>query len=157
MNYSQFIKGYKNNIASQYVFYELDKIDQVLDQEYYCSKKIDGQTFFLVMENNNIKIFSSSLIDYSEQLTHIIQAVQSKKINENIIFVGELYDSKKERERNGDVKVGLANKKLAASLSLALFDIVYEETPSAPFQKKFEKLSKAFGNNQSDVIYALEQ
>lgn len=67
MNYSQFIKGYKNNIASQYVFYELDKIDQVLDQEYYCSKKIDGQTFFLVMENNHIKIFSSSLIDYSEQ------------------------------------------------------------------------------------------
>lgn len=157
MNYSQFIKGYKNNIASQYVFYELDKIDQVLDQEYYCSKKIDGQTFFLVMENNHIKIFSSSLIDYSEQLTHIIQAVQSKKINENIIFVGELYDSKKERERNGDVKVGLANKKLAASLSLALFDIVYEETPSALFQKKFEKLSKVFGNNESDVIYALEQ
>lgn len=157
MNYSQLIKSYKNNIASQYSFCELDQIDQIVDQEYYCSKKLDGQTFFLVIENNNIKIFSSSLIDYSEQLAHIIQAVQLKKIKNNIIAVGELYDSKKERERNGDVKVGLANKKLATSLSFALFDIVYQEEASSQFQKNFEKLSNIFGNDQSDIIYALEQ
>ena len=137
MNYSQLIKSYKNNIASQYSFCELDQIDQIVDQEYYCSKKLDGQTFFLVIENNNIKIFSSSLIDYSEQLAHIIQAVQLKKIKNNIIAVGELYNSKKERERNGDVKVGLANKKLATSLSFALFDIVYQRRVFFTVSKKF--------------------
>lgn len=173
MNPQRLIKSYKNNTASQYKFYELEMLEQIPDQEYFCSKKLDGQTFFLVIENKDTKIFSSSYVDYSEQLSHIIQVVQSKTIKENIIMVGELYDSSKERERNGDVKVGLSNKKIAPLLSLALFDIVYQESPQfkkkelfdiayeelspSQFKKNYEKLSDIFGNNQSDVIYTLEQ
>ena len=56
--------------------------------------------------------------------------------------MGELFDSSKERERNGDVIVGLSSKDQSSNLALALFDIAKQENTSHSFLDKYEKIKK---------------
>ena len=122
------IKSYKNNVASKYEFLDASNLEQIGDQKYFCSKKIDVQTFFLSVQDDNIQIFNSSSQDLSVNLQHIVDEVKKLKIKEKIILVGELFDGSKKRERNGDVIVGLSSK--SSSLAIALFDIVKQENTS---------------------------
>ena len=151
------IKSYKNNVASKYDFLDASKLKQIGDQKYFCSKKIDGQTFFLSVQEDTIQILNSSFQDYSSNLQHIINEVKNLKIKEKIIFVGELFDSSKERERNGDVIVGLSSKDQSSNLALALFDIAKQENTSHSFSGKYEKIKKLFGDDYTKPIFALSQ
>ena len=151
------IKSYKNNVASKYDFLDASNLKQIGDQKYFCSKKIDGQTFFLSVQEDTIQILNSSFQDYSFNLQHIIDEVKNLKIKEKIIFVGELFDSSKERERNGDVIVGLSSKDQSSNLALALFDIAKQENTSHSFSGKYEKIKKLFGDDYTKPIFALSQ
>tara|TARA_B100000085_G_scaffold245709_1_gene239030 strand:+ start:5200 stop:6555 length:1356 start_codon:yes stop_codon:yes gene_type:complete len=151
------IKSYKNNVASKYDFLDASNLKQIGDQKYFCSKKIDGQTFFLSVQEDTIQILNSSFQDYSSNLQHIIDEVKNLKIKEKIIFVGELFDSSKERERNGDVIVGLSSKDQSSNLALALFDIAKQENTSHSFSGKYEKIKKLFGDDYTKPIFALSQ
>ena len=151
------IKSYKNNVASKYDFLDASNLKQIGDQKYFCSKKIDGQTFFLSVQEDTIQILNSSFQDYSSNLQHIIDEVKNLKIKEKIIFVGELFDSSKERERNGDVIVGLSSKDQSSNLALALFDIAKQENTSHSFSDKYEKIKKLFGDDYTKPIFALSQ
>ena len=151
------IKSYKNNVASKYDFLDASNLKQIGDQKYFCSKKIDGQTFFLSVQEDTIQILNSSFQDYSSNLQHIIDEVKNLKIKEKIIFVGELFDSSKERERNGDVIVGLSSKDQSSNLALALFDIAKQDNTSHSFSGKYEKIKKLFGDDYTKPIFALSQ
>ena len=151
------IKSYKNNVASKYDFLDASNLKQIGDQKFFCSKKLDGQTFFLSVQEDTIQILNSSFQDYSSNLQHIIDEVKNLKIKEKIIFVGELFDSSKERERNGDVIVGLSSKDQASNLALALFDIAKQENTSHSFLDKYEKMKKLFGDDHTKPIFALTQ
>ena len=151
------IKSYKNNVASKYDFLDASNLKQIGDQKYFCSKKIDGQTFFLSVQEDTIQILNSSFRDYSSNLQHIVDEVKNLKIKEKIIFVGELFDSSKERERNGDVIVGLSSKDQSSNLALALFDIAKQENTSHSFSGKYEKIKKLFGDDHTKSIFALTQ
>lgn len=151
------IKSYKNNVASKYDFLDASNLKQIGDQKYFCSKKLDGQTFFLSIQENTIQILNSSFQDYSSNLPHIVDEVKNLKIKEKIIFVGELFDSSKERERNGDVIVGLSSKDQSSNLALALFDIAKQENTSHSFSDKYEKIKKLFGDDHTKPIFALTQ
>ena len=151
------IKSYKNNVASKYDFLDASNLKQIGDQKYFCSKKIDGQTFFLSVQEDTIQILNSSFQDYSSNLQHIIDEVKNLKIKEKIIFVGELFDSSKERERNGDVIVGLSSKDQSSNLALALFDIAKQDNTSHSFSDKYEKMKKLFGVDHTKPIFALTQ
>lgn len=147
------IKSYKNNVASKYEFLDASNLEQIGDQKYFCSKKIDGQTFFLSVQDDNIQIFNSSSQDLSVNLQHIVDEVKKLKIKEKIIVVGELFDNSKKRERNGDVIAGLSSK--SSSLAIALFDIVKQENTSNGFLEKYEKMKKLFGDDNTKPIFAL--
>ena len=147
------IKSYKNNVASKYEFLDASNLEQIGDQKYFCSKKIDGQTFFLSVQDDNIQIFNSSSQDLSVNLQHIVDEVKKLKIKEKIILVGELFDNSKKRERNGDVIVGLSSK--SSSLAIALFDIVKQENTSNSFLEKYDKMKKLFGDDNTKPIFAL--
>jgi hypothetical protein len=147
------IKSYKNNVASKYEFLDASNLEQIGDQKYFCSKKIDGQTFFLSVQDDNIQIFNSSSQDLSVNLQHIVDEVKNLKIKEKIILVGELFDNSKKRERNGDVIVGLSSK--SSSLAIALFDIVKQENTSNSFLEKYDKMKKLFGDDNTKPIFAL--
>ena len=151
------IKSYKNNVASKYDFLDASNLKQIGDQKYFCSKKLDGQTFFLSVQEDTIQILNSSFQDYSSNLQHIVDEVKNLKIKEKIIFVGELFDSSKERERNGDVIVGLSSKDQSSNLALALFDIAKQENTSHSFSDKYEKIKKLFGDDHTKPIFALTQ
>ena len=151
------IKSYKNNVASKYDFLDASNLKQIGDQKYFCSKKFDGQTFFLSVQEDTIQILNSSFRDYSSNLQHIVDEVKNLKIKEKIIFVGELFDSSKERERNGDVIVGLSSKDQSSNLALALFDIAKQENTSHSFSDKYEKIKKLFGDDHTKPIFALSQ
>jgi len=151
------IKSYKNNIASKYDFLDASNLKQIGDQKYFCSKKLDGQTFFLSIHEDIIQILNSSFQDYSPNLQHIVDVVKNLKIKEKIIFVGELFDSSKERERNGDVIVGLSSKDQSSNLALALFDIVKQENTSHSFSDKYEKMKKIFGDDHTKPVFTLTQ
>ena len=151
------IKSYKNNVASKYDFLDASNLKQIGDQKFFCSKKLDGQTFFLSVQEDTIQILNSSFQDYSSNLQHIIDEVKNLKIKEKIIFVGELFDSSKERERNGDVIVGLSSKDQSSNLALALFDIAKQENTSHSFLDKYEKIKKLFGDDHTKPIFALTQ
>jgi len=157
MDLQTLIKSYKNNIASKYDFLDASNLKQIGDQKYFCSKKLDGQTFFLSIHEDIIQILNSSFQDYSPNLQHIVDVVKNLKIKEKIIFVGELFDSSKERERNGDVIVGLSSKDQSSNLALALFDIVKQENTSHSFSDKYEKMKKIFGDDHTKPIFALTQ
>ena len=149
------IKSYKNNVASKYDFIDASNLEQIGDQKYFCSKKIDGQTFFLAVQEDTIQILNSSLQDYSANLQHIIEEVKNLKIKEKIIFVGELFDNSKKRERNGDVIVGLSSQDKSGNLAIALFDIVKQENTSNSFSDKYKKMKKLFGDDNTKPIFAL--
>ena len=83
--------------------------------------------------------------------------MKNLKIKEKIIFVGELFDSSKERERNGDVIVGLSSKDQSSNLALGLFDIAKQENTSHSFSDKYEKIKKLFGDDHTKSIFALTQ
>ena len=151
------IKSYKNNVASKYDFLDASNLKQIGDQKYFCSKKLDGQTFFLSIQEDAVQILNSSFQDYSSNLQHIVDEVKNLKIKEKIIFVGELFDSSKERERNGDVIVGLSSKDQSSNLALALFDIAKQENTSHSFLDKYEKMKKLFGDDHTQPIFALTQ
>ena len=151
------IKSYKNNVASKYDFLDASNLKQIGDQKYFCSKKLDGQTFFLSIQEDAVQILNSSFQDYSSNLQHIVDEVKNLKIKEKIIFVGELFDSSKERERNGDVIVGLSSKDQSSNLALALFDIAKQENTSHSFSGKYEKIKKLFGDDYTKPIFALSQ
>jgi len=151
------IKSYKNNIASKYDFLDASNLKQIGDQKYFCSKKLDGQTFFLSIHEDIIQILNSSFQDYSSNLQHIVDEVKNLKIQEKIIFVGELFDSSKKRERNGDVIVGLSSKDQSSNLTLALFDIAKQENTSHSFSDKYEKMKKIFGDDHTKPVFTLTQ
>ena len=151
------IKSYKNNVASKYDFLDASNLEQIGDQKYFCSKKIDGQTFFLAVQEDTIQILNSSFQDYSSNLQHIVDEVKNLKIKDKIIFAGELFDSSKKRERNGDVIVGLSSKDQSSNLALALFDIAKQENTSHSFSDKYEKMKTFFGNDNTKPIFALSQ
>ena len=153
MDFQTSIKSYKNNVASKYEFLDASNLEQIGDQKYFCSKKIDGQTFFLSVQDDNIQIFNSSSQDLSVNLQHIVDEVKKLKIKEKIIVVGELFDNSKKRERNGDVIVGLSSK--SSNLAIALFDIVKQENTSNSFLEKYEKMKKLFGDDNTKTIFAL--
>ena len=52
MDLQSSIKSYKNNVASKYDFLDASNLEQIGDQKYFCSKKIDGQTFFWKREKD---------------------------------------------------------------------------------------------------------
>ena len=155
MDLQSSIKSYKNNVASKYDFLDASNLEQIGDQKYFCSRKLDGQTFFLSIQEDTIQILNSSFQDHSANLQHIVDEVKNLKINEKIIFVGELFDSTKKRERNGDVIVGLSSKDQSSNLALALFDIVKQENTSHNFSIKYEKMKKLFGDDNTKPIFAL--
>lgn len=155
MDLQSSIKSYKNNVASKYDFLDANNLEQIGDQKYFCSKKIDGQTFFLAVQEDTIQILNSSFQDYSANLQHIVDEVKNLKIKEKIIFVGELFDSSKKRERNGDVIVGLSSKDQSNNLAIALFDIAKQENTSNNFSDKYEKMKKLFGDDNTKPIFAL--
>ena len=157
MDLQTLIKSYKNNIASKYDFLDASNLKQIGDQKYFCSKKLAGQTFFLSIHEDIIQILNSSFQDYSPNLQHIVDVVKNLKIKEKIIFVGELFDSSKERERNGDVIVGLSSKDQSSNLALALFDIVKQENTSHSFSDKYEKMKKIFGDDHTKPVFTLTQ
>ena len=157
MDLQSSIKSFKNNVASKYDFLDASNLEQIGDQKYFCSKKIDGQTFFLAVQEGTIQILNSSFQDYSPNLQHIVDQVKNLKIKEKIIFVGELFDSSKKRERNGDVIVGLSSKEKSSNLALALFDIVKQENTSHNFSDKYVKMQKLFGDDNTKPIFALAQ
>ena len=126
-SYLEKIKNYKINITDNYDFIELNNLNDLNDGDYFCSKKYDGQTYFIVKEDKDIKIFNSNLIDQSTKLKKILSDASSiLNKYDDIILVGELiYSDGKNRERNGDVVSAISGNLDINNLKLIVFDIVY--------------------------------
>ena len=86
------IKKYKNLVTRKYISVSNDEIDTIIKENYWLSKKFDGQLWFYCKSNKNSKIINSNENDISTLISNIKKKLDKKlsKIK-NIILAGELY------------------------------------------------------------------
>jgi len=156
VNFQNKVRAYKNNVAGNYKFIPADQIDQLIEQNYFSSRKYDGQTHFLIYQNATWGILSPSGKDVSNKLPHLIEFAKNINVEKEYIFAGELYRSGESRERNGDVVNLIANPSSSDKLNFGVFDIVYKEESALNYEEVIKECSQLFDKSPS-AIHFIEQ
>jgi len=156
VDFQKKVRAYKNNVAGNYKFIPADQIDKLTEQIYFSSRKYDGQTHFLVHQNEAWSILSPSGNDVSNKLPHLIEFAKKINVEKEYIFAGELYKSGESRERNGDVVNLIAQPSSAKQLNFGVFDIVYKEESALNYKEVIKDCSQIFDNSPG-VIHFIEQ
>jgi len=156
VDFQKKVRAYKNNVAGNYKFIPADQIDKLTEQIYFSSRKYDGQTHFLVHQNEAWSILSPSGNDVSNKLPHLIEFAKKINVEKEYIFAGELYKSGESRERNGDVVNLIAQPSSAKQLNFGVFDIVYKEESALNYEEVIKDCSQIF-DNSTGAIHFIEQ
>ena len=102
MNYLSLIKRYKLVVAQRYIFLPVNEFKNLQNDDYFISRKYDGQLWYYVKEKDYSKIINVSERDISKVLPALLNDLDNKtKQHKNLILAGELYFSTNDRERNG--------------------------------------------------------
>jgi hypothetical protein len=151
------IKKYKNLGTRKYISVSSGEIDAIPKEDYWFSRKIDGQLWFYCKSNKNSKIINSNENDISNLVKDIKKDLDKKlSKSKNIILAGELYFLTKNRERYGDTISGLGDNSKKKNLRLGIFDIVVSDKFLSSFEKKYNFLKKTLGKNLKDFSHVLE-
>ena len=154
MDNSIAIKKYKNLGTRKYISVSSGEIDAIPKEDYWFSRKIDGQLWFYCKSNKDSKIINSNENDISNLVKDIKKDLDKKlSKSKNIILAGELYFLTKNRERYGDTISGLGDNSKKKNLRLGIFDIVVSDKFLSSFEKKYNFLKKTLGKNLKDFSF----
>lgn len=134
---AELLSGYKRGVASRYLAATADEIDKFVGKaSVHVSKKIDGQTWFAVLDGDN-SFFANPrgrVIAGDHPLVDELRE-HAKAVDTLQVIAGELYAlSDSGRSRCGDIAAALggANKADAARMRFAAFDVcTFENGPAA--------------------------
>ena len=151
------IKKYKNSVTRNYISASNDEIDTIIKDNYWLSKKFDGQLWFYCKSNKNSKIINSNENDISDVVKNIKKDLDKKLLkSKNIILAGELYYLTNERERYGDTISGLSDNSKKNNLRLGIFDVVLSDILLSNFENKYKFLKKNIGQKQKEFAHLIE-
>lgn len=152
------IKKYKNSVTRKYIFLSKDDIDTIENKnEWWVSKKIDGQLWFYVKENKQTRIINSNESDISKNIPDILKELDKKFKNfKSIILAGELYYLTQDRERYGDVIAALGNKAKSKNLRYGIFDIVRSDKSFGSYEEKYKFIDKLADFLSKNVVHGIE-
>ena len=151
------IKKYKNSVTRNYISASNDEIDTIIKDNYWLSKKFDGQLWFYCKSNKNSKIINSNENDISDVVKNIKKDLDKKlSKSKNIILAGELYYLTNERERYGDTISGLSDNSKKNNLRLGIFDVVLSDILLSNFENKYKFLKKNIGQKQIEFAHLIE-
>ena len=127
--FNELSQDYKQNLSKNFLLLHGNEISQKLvDQEFYVTRKIDGELRTIFFNGKETVMRSSSNKEQKdfpclEEITKICKANGLK----NAAFVGELNFvlENNKRTRVTDVIHALANKELHSKLRLSIFDILF--------------------------------
>ena len=78
MDIASSIKKYKNSVTRKYISLSNDEINSITKDDYWFSKKYDGQLWFYCKSNKNSKIINSNENDISNLLSEIKKDLDKK-------------------------------------------------------------------------------
>ena len=158
MNYLSLIKRYKLVVAQRYIFLPVNEIKNLQNDDYFTSRKYDGQLWYYVKEKDYSKIINVSERDISKALPALLSDLDNKtKQHKNLILAGELYFSTNDRERNGDVSSSINDVSRSKNLKFGVFDVVFSEKLNPEFSKRYDFLLNMFDIDKKASCHAIEQ
>lgn len=149
------IRGYKRKVASRYRAVVADEFATVLPHTpLLVSRKIDGETWFLVLDPESKQVFLASpkgrVVQGDVPLLQEAQAAVAR-VKGRTVLAGEFFAVNKGgvRPRVGDLSAAMAGEQKAdvKRLAFAAFDLVMggdEETPTplVPYEQRLEVLRR---------------
>jgi len=158
MNYLSLIKRYKSVVAQGYTFLPVNEIKNLQNDDYFISRKYDGQLWYYIKEKDYSKIINVNERDISKALPALLNDLDNKtKQHKNLILAGELYFSTNDRERNGDVSSSINDVSRSKNLKLGVFDVVFSEKLNPEFSKRYDFLLDMLDVDKKASSHAIEQ
>lgn len=158
MNYLSLIKRYKSVVAQRYTFLPVNEIKNLQNDNYFISRKYDGQLWYYIKEKDYSKIINVNERDISKALPALLNDLDNKtKQHKNLILAGELYFSTNDRERNGDVSSSINDVSRSKNLKLGVFDVVFSEKLNPEFSKRYDFLLDMLDVDKKASCHAIEQ
>jgi len=158
MNYLSLIKRYKSVVAQRYTFLPVNEIKNLQNDNYFISRKYDGQLWYYIKEKDYSKIINVNERDISKALPALLNDLDNKtKQHKNLILAGELYFSTNDRERNGDVSSSINDVSRSKNLKLGVFDVVFSEKLNPEFSKRYDFLLDMLDADKKASCHAIEQ
>ena len=158
MNYLSLIKRYKSVVAQGYTFLPVNEIKNLQNDDYFISRKYDGQLWYYIKEKDYSKIINVNERDISKALPALLNDLDNKtKQHKNLILAGELYFSTNDRERNGDVSSSINDVSRSKNLKLGVFDVVFSEKLNPEFSKRYDFLLDMLDADKKASCHAIEQ
>ena len=158
MNYLSLIKRYKSVVAQGYTFLPVNEIKNLQNDDYFISRKYDGQLWYYIKEKDYSKIINVNERDISKALPALLNDLDNKtKQHKNLILAGELYFSTNDRERNGDVSSSINDVSRSKNLKLGVFDVVFSEKLNPEFSKRYDFLLDMLDVDKKASCHAIEQ
>lgn len=124
------VMRYKRNVASRYRALAPDEVGRLYDQEMMISPKIDGETWFLILDGDRVALANPRGRVLSGSIPVLDEARRAlERADRRLVFPGELFALRRGgRPRHGDLASAIAAGEVER-IGFTAFDLIDAEHP----------------------------